>query len=190
MSKLRVLVAQNGARRNYAVPAVLAQADMLEAFYTDVSGNVGAGRWISVARHLPVVGRPFHRLYQRQIPSKVYERTTAFSYSTLADTVLQELFGTSRNYRYTGQQMLRHGLGNANLVYSFLGWGRPLLKEAKSRDSDRHRFLRKALHRTNLPRRIPSVSGMGVENGKLNLRKPRRRRARPLPRFRLSHRRR
>ena len=106
---------------------------MLEAFYTDVSGNVGPGRWFSAARYLPWIGRPFDRLYQRQIPSTVSERATAFSGSTLADTLLQEVFGASRNYRYTGRQMLRHGFGNANLVYSFLGWGRTLLEEAKAR---------------------------------------------------------
>jgi glycosyl transferase family 1 len=133
MTDLRVLVVQNGARRNYAVPAVLAQAGMLEALYTDASGNVGAGRWISAARHLPWVGGPFDRLYQRQIPSIVSQRATAFSGSTLADTVLQDVFGASRSYRYTARQMLRHGFGEANLVYSFLGWGRTLLEEARAR---------------------------------------------------------
>jgi glycosyltransferase involved in cell wall biosynthesis len=133
VDRLRVLVAQNGARRNYAVPAVLAQAGMLEAFYTDICGNVGLGRRLSAGRHLPWIGAPLKRLYQRQIPAAVRQRATAFSYSTLADGALRHLLQAPRTDRYTGLQMLKHGLGNANLVYSFLGWGRQLLEEAKSR---------------------------------------------------------
>jgi glycosyltransferase involved in cell wall biosynthesis len=130
---LRILVAQNGARRNYAVPAVLAQAGMLEAFYTDMCGNVGLGRWLSAGRHLPWIGLPLNRLYQRQIPAAVRQRATSFSYSTLADDAAQLFSRMPRVDRYAGLQMLKRGLGNANLVYSFLAWGRPLLEEAKSR---------------------------------------------------------
>jgi hypothetical protein len=48
---LRFIVLQPGARMNYAVPALLARAGMLERFYTDVCADIG---WL---RHLGPCGR-------------------------------------------------------------------------------------------------------------------------------------
>ena len=39
--RLRFVVLQPGARMNYAVPALLARAGMLERFYTDICADVG-----------------------------------------------------------------------------------------------------------------------------------------------------
>src|SRR6476646_4551714 len=117
MDSPRVLVVQNGARHNYAVPTVLAQAGMLEAFYTDACGNVGAGQWLSAGRFLPFFGSYLNRLYHRQIPAEVRPRTVAFFSSTLRNAVAPRLTGMRRNGEYTAQQMVRRGLGAANLVY-------------------------------------------------------------------------
>jgi glycosyltransferase involved in cell wall biosynthesis len=133
LTKLRVLVAQNGARRNYAVPTVLAKSGLLEAFYTDACGNVGLGRFLAAGRYLPLIAPSLNRLFQRQIPAGIVPQTTAFSISSLADGATEWLSGGLPTDSNTGREMLRRGLGNANLVYSFMGWGRPLLEAAKSR---------------------------------------------------------
>jgi hypothetical protein len=41
---MRFIVAHIGARRGYAVPAILQRAGLLERFYTDVCANAGDRR--------------------------------------------------------------------------------------------------------------------------------------------------
>jgi glycosyltransferase involved in cell wall biosynthesis len=77
---VRFVVAQNGARRGYAVPALLARAGMLERLYTDAAGNVGWGRWIAAAAVLPGVSGGISRLAGRRVPPEV----RPFSYTFLS----------------------------------------------------------------------------------------------------------
>jgi glycosyltransferase involved in cell wall biosynthesis len=126
-----VLVMQNGARHNYAVPAVLAGAGALEAFYTDACGNVGLGNIASVGQHLPWIGTRLSRLAHRSPPAIVRERTSTFLGSASIDGMAQRCFGSRWGSRCMEYQMRSCGLKRANLVYSSLGWGRELLGEAR-----------------------------------------------------------
>jgi glycosyltransferase involved in cell wall biosynthesis len=131
MSSLRVLVVQNGSRHNYAVPAVLERAGLLEAFYTDACGNVGIGRLFSLGRHLPVAGKRLHGLHNRRVPSAVTERTISFPLSSALDQALcQREICTAASSR-AGRGMIRRGLGEATMIYSSLGWARPFLEHAR-----------------------------------------------------------
>jgi glycosyltransferase involved in cell wall biosynthesis len=131
VDQLRVLVLQNGARHNYAVPMVLAGAGALEAFYTDACGNVGLGNIASIGRNLPWIGKQMSRLAHRRPPATVRERTSTFLGSTSIDGVAKRCFGSGWGSRCVDYQMKCSGLKQANLIYSSLGWGRDLLCEAK-----------------------------------------------------------
>ncbi|HEX4415223.1 MAG TPA: glycosyltransferase family 4 protein [Lacipirellulaceae bacterium] len=133
MDQLRVLVMQNGARHNYAVPRVLAEAGALEAFYTDACGNVGLGSLASLGRHLPWVGGRMNRLAHRSPPRAVRERTSTFLGSASIDGFAKRCFGDRWGSRCLDYQMKCSGLKQANLIYSSLGWGRDLLGKARRR---------------------------------------------------------
>jgi glycosyltransferase involved in cell wall biosynthesis len=120
---VKVLVVQNGARHNYAVPTVLENAGLLERFYTDALGNVGLGRWLARGRGLPGVGPALERLGNRRVSDAVAAKTTSFVFSSALDLRLGGDF--------VGREMERQGFGDATLIYSSLGWGRTFLKEAR-----------------------------------------------------------
>lgn len=139
---MRYLVTQNGARRSYAVPALLERAGMLEGFYTDLAGNVGLGRWLAAAQHLPGVRASLGRLAARRIPSDVADKTSTFALPTLLEWLGGRLSAddpASRFLRHLeqdtrlGEAMIRAGFGQATHVYSMLGEGRPFLIEARRR---------------------------------------------------------
>jgi hypothetical protein len=55
---VKFIVAQVGARRSYAVPAILEKAGMLDRFYTDITGDIGLGAVFSAAAVLPLSANP------------------------------------------------------------------------------------------------------------------------------------
>ncbi len=130
---MKVLVVQNGARHHYAVPAVLQDAGMLAGFYTDICGDVGLGRSLSALRCLPLVGRKFHRLHQRQVSSQAKNITATFPVSTVVDRLMQRVRGNAFRPSLTERSMLHKGFQDAQMIYSSLGWGHSFLKEARSR---------------------------------------------------------
>lgn len=70
-SSLRFIVIQPGARMHYAVPALLAKAEMLEHFYTDVCGNIGI---VGLLNHLLpqyIRTKPMDRLFGRVLPQEI-----------------------------------------------------------------------------------------------------------------------
>jgi len=75
---VKFIVAQIGARRGYAVPAILEKAGMLERFYTDITGDIGLGELFSAAAVLPLLGRPARRLAGRRLPGNIRAKTTTF----------------------------------------------------------------------------------------------------------------
>ena len=77
--KPRYIVAQTGARRGYAVPAILEKAGMLERFYTDICGNVGWGRWLAVGAWLPFIGPSLKKLANRRVPDSIAAKTRTFA---------------------------------------------------------------------------------------------------------------
>ena len=71
-------VVQMGARRDYAVPAILHKAGLLDRLFTDVCGDTGIGRCMSWGRGLPVIGNKLNRLANRRLPVGISEKTFTF----------------------------------------------------------------------------------------------------------------
>jgi glycosyltransferase involved in cell wall biosynthesis len=68
---LRFIVLQPGARRHYAVPALLARAGMLARFYTDICADVGPLRYLGSIWPDRLRPRPVARLLGRRLPPDV-----------------------------------------------------------------------------------------------------------------------
>ncbi len=137
---MKFIVAQIGARRGYAVPAILEEAGMLERFYTDITGDIGLGELFSAAAVLPLLGRPARRLAGRRLPGNIRAKTTTFPGISLthglrrAFTKHDPTATVRESLRFSnalGRAMTRHGFGNATHIYSMLSECGPLLVSAK-----------------------------------------------------------
>jgi glycosyltransferase involved in cell wall biosynthesis len=126
----QVLVLQNGARHNYAVPLALARAGRLAGFYTDGCGNVGLGKLAGPLSKLPFIGNRFSLLARRQIPPEVLPFTHSFPLASLA-----EQLDPGQRYRnhetWFGWQMEAAGRRGADLIYSSMGWAPEFLKHSR-----------------------------------------------------------
>jgi glycosyltransferase involved in cell wall biosynthesis len=139
---MKFVLAQIGARRGYAVPAILEKAGMLERFYTDMSGDIGLGRFFATTALLPAVGKPARRLAGRRLPENIRAKTTTFSGISVIHA-LRRMFvrhdpvaGFRETMRFSdalGRAMTRCGFGNATHLYSMLGECSSLLVAAKER---------------------------------------------------------
>jgi glycosyltransferase involved in cell wall biosynthesis len=139
---MRFIAIQNGARRGYAVPAILERAGMLERFYTDLCGNVGLGRGLSRGRHLPFIGSRLARLGARELPEDIIAKTYSFG-SAAAQASFFELLGSKvpeRKFRRRikmaaihARAMIRQGFGNATHIYSMFREGGDFQREAHRR---------------------------------------------------------
>lgn len=136
----RIAVAQLGARRHYAVPRILHEAGLLQAFYTDLYS--GAGWPARLVRSLPEPLRPgpLKRLagrtadippgHVRQFPwLGITRRLRNFGRNTAAGTRQAQL---AANRRF-GRLVADAGLGAANAVYVFNGAGLEILEAARER---------------------------------------------------------
>jgi glycosyltransferase involved in cell wall biosynthesis len=139
---VKFIVAQTGARRGYAVPAILERAGMLERFYTDVTGDLDLGAFFSRAAILPFPGNPARRLAGRRLPSNIRAKTTTFPGLSLAHALRQMTIRRNHaasfceSLRFSsalGRAMTRRGFGDATHIYSMLGECGPLLAAAKER---------------------------------------------------------
>lgn len=131
-----------GARRGYAVPAILHEAGMLERFYTDVCGSVGLGRAASALQYLPAVGDRLRKLHNRHLPDSIVAKTHTFGRAVLAHALRsagangdagRRFLQNQRFQQALGRAMIRAGFGDATHVFSMLGEGGPFLAEAKRR---------------------------------------------------------
>src|ERR1041384_4984047 len=88
--KPRIAVAQLGARRHYAIPAMLYRAGLLSGFYTDMCADVGWGR--ALGCFIPPALRPggIQRLLARRVKDVPREKIHCAS-----------LFGLARVLRRT-----------------------------------------------------------------------------------------
>jgi glycosyltransferase involved in cell wall biosynthesis len=130
---VKFIVAQIGARRGYAVPAILEQHGLLERFYTDLAGNVGLGRILSA---LPFVNSRVRRLMGRQLPETIRARTVTFTPFCLSRPMRkgnpEKIFRTSLRWsNELGNLMASRGFGEATHLYSMLGECAPLLIAAR-----------------------------------------------------------
>jgi glycosyltransferase involved in cell wall biosynthesis len=139
---MKFIVVQIGARRGYAVPAILEKAGMLERFYTDICADVGLGKWLCAGRGLPVIGSKLQRLATRRLPPEIRRKTRTFTAPMLRHGMKlmfnrKNLASRCREHlRWScdlGNTMARAGFGEATHIFSMLGEGGPLLPEARHR---------------------------------------------------------
>jgi glycosyltransferase involved in cell wall biosynthesis len=137
----RVIVVQQGARHNYAMPAALAERGMLEALYTDLCAGKGIGRLAGLAALTGRApgGAAIARLAKRRPPASVLARTRTFDALGLR---LHRTYGRHTEdgarerealLRKAGDAMRRAGFGQATHVLSMFGEGRSFLEEARER---------------------------------------------------------
>jgi glycosyltransferase involved in cell wall biosynthesis len=125
----RFIAVQIGARRNYAIPVILAKASMLEALYTDMCANVGVGATLD--KWLP--GRfktgSVAKLLDRRVPPDVKDICT-FDFSMIQYFFLQQLAGNSAERLYQkltifdrnlSRSMIHEGVKGATHVFSMFG---------------------------------------------------------------------
>jgi glycosyltransferase involved in cell wall biosynthesis len=139
---MKFILAQIGARRGYAVPAILEKAGMIERFYTDITGDIGLGELFSASAMVPLLGKSARRLAGRRLPQNIRAKTTTFPGLTLMHGLRRALIkgdpvATFREaMRFSnalGRAMARKGFGNATHIYSMLGECGSLLVAAKER---------------------------------------------------------
>ena len=139
---MKFIVAQIGARRGYAVPAILERAGMLERFYTDLCADAGAGKWLARAASLPFVNGRATRLAARRLPESIRAKTTSFAWPGLVHGLRSatgrrdapESFRESMRWAVAlGEAMTQRGFGAATHLYTMLGEGGGLLAAARAR---------------------------------------------------------
>lgn len=136
----RILVAQIGARRHYAIPSILERAGLLASFHTDLTASAS---WLRlIHRLLPgrVTPGGLKRLLARRmetVPSSKIVHYTGFALSrilhrdraqTPARHVKQILL---QNHKF-GRLVCGSNWGQANAVYVFNGAGLEILRQAKA----------------------------------------------------------
>ena len=140
---MRLVVAQIGARRSYAVPTILEQAGLLDRFYTDLAGNVGLGRWLTRCGPLLGFRSAARKLATRCVPDCIRAKTTTFAGPGFWYALNRALCRPDpsarfreqlRWSRHLGRLMIRRGFGQATHFYSMLGETGPLLREARRRN--------------------------------------------------------
>ena len=138
---MKFIVAQIGARRGYAVPAILEQAGMLECFYTDLCADAGLGRWLVRAGKFPLVNSRAARLAGRRLPESIRRKTVSFGWPGVAGGLLSATAGRDPQERFRaslraadvlGASMTRRGFGAATHVYSMLGEGARFVDAARA----------------------------------------------------------
>jgi glycosyltransferase involved in cell wall biosynthesis len=107
------IVVQVGARMNYAVPALLSQAGMLERLYTDIHAGDFLVRlglsWLPV----PIQPRVARRILGRQLPADVANKTRSVQISAI-----HSFFRGPQPDSQLRQLLLSDGFGNATAIYT------------------------------------------------------------------------
>jgi glycosyltransferase involved in cell wall biosynthesis len=132
-SALQVIVAQMGARRNYAVPRMLHKHGALSRLYTDLCIKGPAARAAAAVLgglELPVAGKLRRRTVEGIPTSKVFSAPFVNLRSALARSATQMERYALENELF-GRQMMEWGTGGANVVYAMYANGLPFLRYAK-----------------------------------------------------------
>jgi glycosyltransferase involved in cell wall biosynthesis len=139
--KPKIAVAQLGARRHYAIPAMLQGAGLLAAFYTDVCAEAG---WAKLAAGLLPAGlRPagLRRLLARRpegVPRQKIHCASAFGIVRVLRRGGGRTHGqvvraqTNANEQFC-RRLVKHGFGDADVIYAFNGAALELFQYAKSK---------------------------------------------------------
>jgi len=137
----RYSVVQMGARRDYAVPALLQRAGLLETFFTDICADTGLGRYLSWGKGLPVIGYRLNRLAHRRLPDGVSTRTVTYTAPVLRHYRRSMRRLTPADHFRThviwanelGDSIARTGFGRSTHLYSMLGECPPAVIAARQR---------------------------------------------------------
>jgi glycosyltransferase involved in cell wall biosynthesis len=127
---MKFLVAHIGARRAYAVPAILEKAGLLDRFYTDFCLGNGCGNLVWSARH---IFPRFREISGRCLPANLRSKTRTFDAEFIRYLLVKGYAKTDAFDAFAtrlGNQMVRAGLGHATHFYSMMGEVTPLLIEA------------------------------------------------------------
>src|ERR1035437_1798876 len=110
---MKFIAVQIGARRGYAVPAILEKVGMLERFYTDICADVGLGKWLCAGRGLPVIGSKLQRLAMRRLPPEIRDKTRTFTATMLRHGMKSMFNGKNPADRFREQLRWGRDLGDA-----------------------------------------------------------------------------
>ncbi len=149
---MKVVVAQIGARRHYAVPAALHQAGMLHAVYTDWCANRGLGALATTLLPQSLFGRSLDRIRDRRIPHVSADQVKTFDRRTLQMAARRlrrkredQFARWARANRDFGEAVVQHGFGGADTVYGFNAAAVEIFRQA------RRQGLRTVLDQTMAP---------------------------------------
>jgi glycosyltransferase involved in cell wall biosynthesis len=133
---------QKGARRNYAIPILLEQEGMLEAFYTDACANSGIGQYLATVCPSSLRRGAIGRLLNRKLPKLLDSKIQTDDLTTLRHIGRQALAGSNEYKRFSadlkfdeefGKFFIPKGVGQATHVFSMFGEGIDFLEFAKNR---------------------------------------------------------
>ncbi len=138
---MKFVVAHTGARRGYAVPAILERAGMLEHFYTDICADVGLGRLVASVNKFGITSARLRRLQLRVLPANIIPKTRTFYLPNLrmycSGMVNRDAVAAYRaNLHWQcelGKRMADAGFGKATWLHSFLDEFPTLIIAAKER---------------------------------------------------------
>jgi glycosyltransferase involved in cell wall biosynthesis len=137
----QIAVAQLGARRHYAIPAMLQQARLLSGFYTDTCAHAA---WVKLARRLippPLRPNGLKRLLARHVNGVPEDKIHCHSLLGVG-RILRRDRGTTHGQVVRAQtrsnerfcrSLAARGFGNADTVYAFNGAALELFESAKRR---------------------------------------------------------
>ena len=146
----RVLVAQIGARRHYAVATALSRTNQLECMFTDIDSRAAPWRWLGLAMSAGLDSRILRKLAGRIAPHVPAQRVVGMSLVDLLMYRLGSIGGTSTD-RWSARNaafcrwVVRYGFGSADTVYAFNGAALEIFLEARAKG------LRTVLDQTAAP---------------------------------------
>ncbi|KST63319.1 glycosyltransferase family 4 protein [Mastigocoleus testarum] len=136
----RFITIQVGARRNYAVPAILEKAGILEAFYTDLCADAGLGKWLDCYCPDFLKNSDLQRLLNRRVPANLKNKVRTCDGASIKYLLRQKFTKASPVKKHQilsqfvkdfGQAAIQKGLGNSTHVFSMFGEGLDFLEFAK-----------------------------------------------------------
>jgi glycosyltransferase involved in cell wall biosynthesis len=136
---MHIAVAQIGARRHYAIPAMLWRAGLLEALYTDLCRETPLLRAISAVTPRGLRPAALERLLGRHVPDVPADRIRSFPWFALR-RMTQSGRARTPDDRYRcwldanrefGERVVACGLSGADAVYVFNGAGLEVLRHAR-----------------------------------------------------------
>jgi hypothetical protein len=133
----RLLVIQNGARHNYAIPAAFNRAEALSGFYTDLTATQGVGALISclVGRRGRIADALSRRTPPAEIAGKVHTSGSAYMAGAILKSAFRgrhaEEFATRLASSLAERSMITRGTCGATHIYTMFGEGGEFVRQAK-----------------------------------------------------------